>query len=94
MEGNSRFKIDCASLKWEGNLPFLLCFTLYSRANFKYKPPTPPPPPPRGGGGGLYSEWRFNGGFFCIMTWGGGGGGVIFGGAYFWHFMVCYFPVY
>ena len=39
MEGNLRFKIDWASLKWEGNLPFLLCFTLYSRANSKYKPP-------------------------------------------------------
>ena len=28
-EGNLRFKIDWASLEWEGNLPFLLCFTLY-----------------------------------------------------------------
>ena len=37
-EGNLRFKIDWASLQWEGNLPFLLCFTLYSRANSKYKP--------------------------------------------------------
>ena len=34
-----RFKIDWASLYWEGNLRFLLCFTLYSRANSKYKPP-------------------------------------------------------
>ena len=32
-----RFKIDWASLWWEGNLPFLLCFALYSRANSKYK---------------------------------------------------------
>ena len=38
-EGNLRFKIDWDSLKWEGNLPFLHCFTLYSRANSKYKPP-------------------------------------------------------
>ena len=38
-EGNLRFKIDWASLWWEGNLPFLLCFALYSRANSKYKPP-------------------------------------------------------
>ena len=38
MEGNLRFKIDWASLQREGNLPFLLCFTLYSRANSKYKP--------------------------------------------------------
>ena len=28
-----RFKIDEAGLQWEGNLPFLLCFALYSRAN-------------------------------------------------------------
>ena len=34
-----RFKIDWASLWWEGNLPFLLCFSLYLRANSKYKPP-------------------------------------------------------
>ena len=39
MEGNLHFKIDCAGLQWEGNLPFLLCFTLYSRANSEYKPP-------------------------------------------------------
>ena len=38
-EGNLCFKIDWASLEWEGNLPFLLCFTLYLRANSKYKPP-------------------------------------------------------
>ena len=34
----------------EGNLPFLLCFTLYLRAISKYKPPG-------GGGGGAYI-WR------------------------------------
>ena len=34
-----RLKIDWVSLYWEGNLPFLLCFTLYTRANSKYKPP-------------------------------------------------------
>ena len=39
MEGNLHFKIDWASLYWQGNLPFLLCFTLYLRANSKYKPP-------------------------------------------------------
>ena len=38
-EGNFRFKIDWASLQLEGNLPFLLCFTLYLRAISKYKPP-------------------------------------------------------
>ena len=31
MEGNLRFKIDWAGLYWQGNLPFLLCFTLYPR---------------------------------------------------------------
>ena len=31
------FKIDCTSLQLEGNLLFLLCFILYSRANSKYK---------------------------------------------------------
>ena len=41
------FKIDWASFLSEGNLPFLLCFTLYSRANSKYKLP----------GGGAYI-WR------------------------------------
>ena len=51
-EGNLLFKIDWASFLSEGNLPFLLCFTLYSRANSKYKLP--------GGGlifGGAY-KWR------------------------------------
>ena len=48
----------------------MLCFTLYSRTNFKYKPPPPP--------GGLYSEGRFNGGFLRYDF-----GGLIFGGAYF-----------
>ena len=43
----------------EEYLPFLLCFTLYSRANSKYKPP-----------GGLYSEGRFNGGVFVLRFWG------------------------
>ena len=39
MEGNLCFKIDLASLMLEGNLPFLLCFSLYLRAISKYKPP-------------------------------------------------------
>ena len=34
MEGNLYFK----TLQVEGNLPFLLCFTLYLRAISKYKP--------------------------------------------------------
>ena len=37
--GKLRFKFDWAGLQWEGNWPFLLCFTSYSRANSKYKPP-------------------------------------------------------
>ena len=45
------------------NLPFLLCFTLYSRA-------TPSTSPPPGGGGGLYSEGRFNGGSSALRFWG------------------------
>ena len=61
------FKIDWASLIVE-NLPFFLCFTLYLRAIFKYKPPE-----------GLYLGGRFNGGFFALPVW-----GVIFGGAYTW----------
>ena len=32
MEGNLRFKKIRLALQLEGNLPFLLCFTLYSRA--------------------------------------------------------------
>ena len=58
-EGNLHSKIDWASLYWERNLPFSLCFTLYSRENSTYNPP-----------GGLCSEWRFNGGFFCVTIWG------------------------
>ena len=38
---------------------FLLCLTLYLRANSNYKPPR-----------GLYSEGRFNGGFFALRFWG------------------------
>ena len=46
-------------LKFEGNLPFLLCFTLYFTAISTYKPP-----------GGLYLEGRFNGWFFALQVWG------------------------
>ena len=52
MEGNLHFKIDWASLiVVEGNLPFLLCCTLYLSPISKYKPL------------GLFFEGRFNGGF-------------------------------
>ena len=47
------------ALQLEGNLPFLLCFTLYLRAISGYKPP-----------GGLYMEGRFNGRFFALQVWG------------------------
>ena len=77
-EGNLRFKINWATLWWEGNLLFLLCFTLYLRANSKYKPP-----------GGLYSEGRFNGGFFYVTILGGLYlEELIHGGAYFRNFTV------
>ena len=38
-EGNSRLKIDWARLIVEGNLPFLLCFTLYLREIFQVQAP-------------------------------------------------------
>ena len=47
------------ALQLEGNLPFLLCFTLYLRAISKYKPL-----------GGLYLEGRFNEGFFALQVQG------------------------
>ena len=50
------------ALQLEGNLPFLLCFTLHLRAISKYKPPR--------GGGGLYFEGRFKEGFFALRVWG------------------------
>ena len=47
------------ALQLEGNLLFLLCFTLYFGAISKYKPP-----------GGLYLEGRFNRGSFALRVWG------------------------
>ena len=47
------------ALQLEGNLPFLLCFTLYLRAISKYKPPRD-----------LYLDGRLNGGFFALPVWG------------------------
>ena len=64
MEGNLYFK----ALQLEGNLPFLLCFTLYLRAISKYKPQ-----------GGLNLEGQFNRGFLHYEF-----GGLIFRGAYTW----------
>ena len=37
--GKFAFQNRLASLQLAGNLPFLLCFTLYLRAISKYKPP-------------------------------------------------------
>ena len=63
------FKIDWVSLiVGLGNLPFLLCFTLYLRANSKYKPQ-------------VAYIWRGNltEGFLHYEF-----GGLIFGGTYTW----------
>ena len=58
---------------------FCFVFTLYSRANFKDKPPRVR----------LYSEGRFNGGFFCVTIWEGLYlEGLVHGGAYFRNFTV------
>ena len=53
-------------LIYGGNLPFLLCFTLYLRAISKYKPLWV-----------LYLEEQLNRRFLCYEF-----GGLIFGGAY------------
>ena len=72
------FKIDWASLKREGNLPFLLCFTLYSRANFMYNPP-----------GRLIFGGAILQRVFCITVLRGLYlEGLIHGGAYFRNFTV------
>ena len=55
-EGNLRFKIDWASLYLEGNVPFLLCFTLYLRVISNYNPP-----------GGLYRRGNVKE-VFCITS--------------------------
>ena len=55
-------------------MPFLFCFTLYSRANSKYKPPP-------GGGGAYLRRDDLTEGF---LRYDFGGGGLIFGGAYTW----------
>ena len=47
------------TLQLEGNLLFLLCFSSYLRAIFRYKPL-----------GSLYLEGRFNGGFLALRVLG------------------------
>ena len=68
-------KIDWGSLQWEGNLPFLLCLTLYSRANSKYKPPRE----------AYIRRGDLTEGFLRYDF-----GGLIFGGAYFRNFTVLF----
>ena len=62
------FKIDWASLILGRKFTIFLCFTLYLRAIFKYKPLEG-----AGGGGGLYSEGLKNGGYFAFTYEFGGG---------------------
>ena len=62
MEGNLHFKIDWASLILGRKFTIFLCFTLYLRAIFKYKPLEGA----GGGKGGLYLERQFNGGYFAF----------------------------
>ena len=69
-------KFDWASLKWEKNLQFWLCFTLYSRANSKYK-----------SFGGAYIRK----GDLAEAFLGYDFGGLIFGGAYFRNITVIQF---
>ena len=69
MEGNLHFKIDWASLILGRKFTIFLCFTLYLRAIFKYKPL-------EGAGGGLYLEGLKNGGYFAFTYEFGGGGGL------------------
>ena len=72
-------------LAFSGEEIYHFCFvlTLYSRANFKDKPPRVR----------LYLEGRFNGGFFALPVLGGLYlEGLVHGGAYFRNFTV-YFHV-
>ena len=53
-------KLIVLALQLEGNLPFLLCFTLYLRAISKYKPQQ-----------GLYLEGQFSRALFLCYEFGG-----------------------
>ena len=67
MEGNLRFKIDWAnSYCWKEIFRFVLCFSLYLRAIFKYKPP-----------GGLYLKGDLKGGFAGGLIHGGAYFGIL-----------------
>ena len=69
-----RFQIVWDSLILGRKFTVFLCFTLYLRAIFKYKPA-------RGGGGGRSLYWRgdLTEGFLRYEF-----GGLIFGGVYTW----------
>ena len=72
MEGNLRFKTDWAkALCLEGNLPFLLCFTLYLRASSKYKPLAGAVSNRLLPLGSLSLEGRFKQTVFCVTSLGG-----------------------
>ena len=90
MEGNLRFKTDWAkALCLEGNLPFLLCFTLYLRASSKYKPLAGAVSNRLLPLGSLNLEGRFNRQFFALRVWGAYiWSRLIHGGAYSWNFTV------
>ena len=69
------------ALQMEGNLRFLLCFTLYFRAISKYKPAGGMKG--RGGGGDYIWRGDLTEGFLRYEF-----GGLIFGGAYFRNFTI------
>ena len=59
MEGNSRLKIDWASLIVGSKFTVFALFYFVFEGNFQVQAP-----------GGLYLEGRFNGGFFALRVWG------------------------
>ena len=69
-----RFKIDWAGLIVGSKFTVYLCFTLYLRAIFKYKPS-----PGVGGGGGYIGRGDLTEGFWRYELL-----GLIFGEAYTW----------
>ena len=68
------------ALHMEGNLPFLLCFTLYFRAISKYKPPR----------GAYIWKGDLTEGFLCYEFGGLYLEGLLHGGVYFRNFTVLY----
>ena len=70
-----RFKIDWASLYWEGNLPFLLFFYFVFEGKFQVQAPR----------GAYIRRGDLKEGFLRYDI-----GGLIFGGAYFRNFTACH----